>query len=196
MNSVTLKFLTLSEIKDNFEKIKHNLSESDISKAERFKKERDRLLSYGGAYLKREAAEGREIKADEHGKPYCDGIFFNISHSVDIVGIAISASGAVGLDIEKVRDGFEAVEKLFSEEERTSGLDFFTLYTAKESLAKAQGSGMVYKLNTIPSLPTDGKVVYKDNIYFRHSLSLDGYKVSVCLMEEDFKIASDNQSLF
>ena len=188
MTSVKLRFLDNRGIEVNLSKIKSALTEGDILKAERYRRESDRLLSYGGAYLIRKAARGAEVTVSETGKPVCEGIYFNISHSVDLVGIAETGSGPVGMDIEKIRDGFEAVRKKFTAEENESGLDFQTLYTSKESLSKAEGSGLRAGVENIPALPVEGQVIYRGEVYYRHAFPMEGYRVSVCLKGEDFEI--------
>lgn len=78
---------------------------------------------------------------------------FNISHSNELVMVAFSAHGEIGIDVEKVRDlnNMSAMAKrVMNKDEFTkySALDntkepeaFFRLWTAKESILKYWGTG-------------------------------------------------------
>lgn len=90
------------------------------------------------------------LELGEHGKPYLShGPEFNISHSRGYVAVAFSDT-PVGLDVEVVRPYLEKLpERIFSPEElewfqrrgRTK-VDFFTLWTLKESYYKYLGTGL------------------------------------------------------
>ena len=87
------------------------------------------------------------------GKPVIkdQNIFFNISHSGNLVGVAISRSGTIGLDIEKFRK-FEKIESsfaFFSKVEQQAILDaelpdekLIELWSKKEAFVKAIGGEM------------------------------------------------------
>ena len=86
------------------------------------------------------------------GKPECEGVFFNLSHSGDMVLCAI-CDMPVGCDIEKVADApLEIADRYFSEKERqyidsSQSLPeisrrFFRIWTMKESYVKMTGEGM------------------------------------------------------
>lgn len=96
----------------------------------------------------------------EKGKPMLrDSVdmFFNISHSGDWVVCAVSDK-EVGLDIELIKDAKMKVANRFfspSEIEVLDSLDgeaqnvqFFTLWTAKESYLKYLGTGLTKALNS------------------------------------------------
>jgi len=124
-----------------------------------------RLLAiYGGT-----AAEGIMINHDSGGKP-CAKTFnehwipvFNVSHSGDVLAIAVSPHGQVGIDVEqadrKLGNDLENIAKRhFSLEEwRTleatpseSRLDvFFRMWTLKEAILKAVGVGLFHPLANI-----------------------------------------------
>ncbi len=92
--------------------------------------------------LKLNGFEG-EIKIDKNGKPYADGIYFNISHSGDICMVAVSDK-EVGLDVEQIvpREWEKLSNRFYTEEERkrVSSLEsFLVLWTKKESLIKYLG---------------------------------------------------------
>ena len=80
---------------------------------------------------------------NEYGKPVAEGIFFNVSHCAGAVTLVL-ADKDVGVDIENVRQtGPALIDYVSCKNEKQaikSGKDFFKVWTAKESLVKAEGS--------------------------------------------------------
>lgn len=129
-----------------------NLSPEETERAARFRFERDRhryavcrsaLRVLLGERLGI-APEGVVFQYGPHGKPTCEGITFNVSHSA---GLALIALGADGVDIERLRDDIEPKtlgRSVFTPTELeaiNSVADFFAAWTAKEALIKAEGGG-------------------------------------------------------
>ena len=94
--------------------------------------------------------KAQEILRTDKGKPYIiNGPCFSISHSRGYVGIAVTDSD-IGIDLEVVRPYHEKLPKrIFSPNEykwfcsrRETKLDFFTLWTLKESYYKYLGTGL------------------------------------------------------
>ena len=89
-----------------------------------------------------------EWKYNEHGKPYIEGgPYFSISHCK--AGIAVAIDDApIGIDIETIRHANEdLVERTMNEKERLGikelGMREFTrLWTQKEAIVKAEGTGI------------------------------------------------------
>ncbi len=96
------------------------------------------------------------IKATPFGKkkldPNPDKIDFNITHSKDLLAIAVGRNLSLGIDIER-RDlrAFKAMKKFFTNEEityfqtlsDTEKLNYFyDLWTAKEAATKCLGTGL------------------------------------------------------
>lgn len=97
------------------------------------------------------------------GKPFIkEGVAFNLSHSVNSVAVALIESAdknVVGVDVECFREIADLesmiemvchpdeIEQLDMCDDRSKG--FFTLWTAKEALLKACGSGLIDDLNHI-----------------------------------------------
>ena len=81
-------------------------------------------------------------------------IDFNVSHSGDVALLAFARSRALGVDVERVREGseHEAIARRFFSEREQSELarlapaerpaGFFRCWTRKEAYIKAQGSGL------------------------------------------------------
>lgn len=91
-----------------------------------------------------------------------NNIYFNISHSKDILCIGVAKVGEIGVDIE-FKDEYLNIgdvqdlclsheEKKFMSTFETSSLKidfFYKIWTLKESIVKAVGCGMSYEINKI-----------------------------------------------
>lgn len=113
------------------------------------------------AYLE-QAATTVNIAKTVHGKPYLadyPDIHFNISHSAEILLVAISQVGAVGVDIEQAkpqrRDFSGLVAKCFAKSEQDywqqlseteKVAEFYRFWTRKEAFVKAVGRGLAMGL--------------------------------------------------
>ncbi|MBQ7444368.1 MAG: 4'-phosphopantetheinyl transferase superfamily protein [Clostridia bacterium] len=165
------------------------LPEERGEKAKRYAKEDDRLLSLAAGYLAGKVV-GRYFK-DENGKPRADGVHFSLAHSGDIAVIAVNEHRDVGVDAEISQDkNFDDIANYALGEDELeayrSGVSFLPLFTAKESLSKAEGRGLRNRTRDIPALPLDGAVEYKGKTYYRHTLEIPGYYASAVLEGEDF----------
>ena len=120
------------------------------------------------------------LSYNKYKKPYlidCD-LFFNISHSKDIVVIAIDTS-EIGVDIE-FYDRFEEknINKMFSEKEveqiknsNNPYKEYSKLWCMKESLLKCIGTGLKIDMRNV----LDNK---EDFIF--EIIEKDNYLISVC----------------
>lgn len=89
-----------------------------------------------------------------HGRPRLPGLDLHasITHSADRVGVALTAAGPVGLDVERVvpRDIDRFAPRVLAEDENAAGLDdFYRYWTRKESVAKATGAGVTVGLRRV-----------------------------------------------
>ncbi|MBC8986419.1 4'-phosphopantetheinyl transferase superfamily protein [Pedobacter sp. N36a] len=108
----------------------------------------------------------------ENKKPGVDGLFFNVSHSKDLITIALSET-SIGVDIEYVDPYFqykEVTNLCFSAEEQVMVessalpiLTFYLLWTRKEALVKATGEGIVEQLQEVP---TQSSPVFRNGINY------------------------------
>lgn len=141
--------LNINEITD-VEPVKRQLPER-WRRVLKYRSERDRLRCIGaGLLLIRELGirEESEILYTPDGKPFlADGPAFNLSHSGDYCALAVG-EGKVGIDIERMEEAnLPALEMTASADElawvrqgdRLQRL--YTLWTCKEALAKAIGTG-------------------------------------------------------
>ncbi|MCX7701645.1 MAG: 4'-phosphopantetheinyl transferase superfamily protein [Gemmataceae bacterium] len=112
------------------------------------------------------------IEYDGAGKPQLpsgSGWHFNLSHSEEWALIGLTQLGPIGVDIEKVRDGFAVepiAQRFFSPPEVADLLTlpaeqrllaFFRCWTRKEAFIKAIGLGLAYPLDEfdVTLLPGD-----------------------------------------
>ena len=83
---------------------------------------------------------------NEHGKPYLNGgPYFSISHCKAGIAVAVDEK-PIGIDIEAIRRADkDLIERVMSTEERQaiqSDRDFTRLWTQKEAVVKALGTGI------------------------------------------------------
>lgn len=153
-------------------RLKLILSSDELERAEAFHFETDsRRCVVGRGYLRlllgdilNLPANSLRFEYDEFGKPRLTPtqerlLRFNVSHSGDLILIAITRGRVVGVDVERIRtdlDLEEVAARFFSinEYKRLALLDgpgryeaFFTCWTRKEAYLKARGDGL--------SLPLD-----------------------------------------
>lgn len=110
---------------------------------------------------------------NEYHKPYIEGIFFNISHSNNMVVIGISNNN-IGIDIEMIntlKDLSSLKKKLFSNELLDDD-SFIKKWTQIEAKFKYDGTGIVY--SNLKDLKIDEENIksfeifdsYKNKYYF------------------------------
>ncbi len=150
-----------------------------LYKALKYVKEEDSLRSLTGSLLMRKHTGGLEnIKYDFYGKPYKDNVFFSLSHSNDYVVLAVGDTN-LGVDIEKNRARNPKLQDyVLSDEEKKEikeDIDFYKMWTSKESLVKFTGFGIDRDLKKLTALPLNGdkefagrkchafNMVYKDD---------------------------------
>ena len=142
-----------------------SLSPQEQEKATRFRFVRDRnsyiithamLRTILGNYLDSEPAE-IEFIVNDFGKPSLAGkyrkLHFNLSHRSGLSALAFSPKSEIGVDIEKIdsKFDFDLIAKAHFSEAENSFIDakqdesrkrFYTVWTRKEALLKAIGTGI------------------------------------------------------
>jgi 4'-phosphopantetheinyl transferase len=103
-----------------------------------------------------------------HGKVRVDGAELSVTHSNELVGVAVS-DRPVGLDVEKVDQGIDvdglarlalAAEEVAALAESDDKVRAFTTYwTRKEAVVKATGDGLRTDLRTITGPPEGFQLV-------------------------------------
>ncbi|NES30238.1 4'-phosphopantetheinyl transferase superfamily protein [Micromonospora terminaliae] len=119
--------------------------------------------------LRRECPDCRRL----HGRPEVagGGPHVSLSHSGDLVAVALCAHGPVGVDVEQVNpdvdvDGMlefvfgESERRVFSEipDRRARRRAFFQCWTRKESVLKATGDGLRIPMSNVTLEAPDGQV--------------------------------------
>lgn len=139
------------------------------------------------------------------GKPFVEEcIAFNLSHSGNSVVVALvesSDKNAIGVDIECFREmaDLESMIEMVCHPDEIQQLDrcldrsksFFTLWTAKEALLKACGSGLIDDLNSINCLPSllsdlSYSLYWQGRQYCLKSFSFDWGVITVAWSESLF----------
>lgn len=161
----------------------------------------DRKRSLGAWLLLRKVLSCHGVRPDdiqiaEGGKPFAEGISFNLSHSGRMVVCAVGEKN-VGCDVEKIAEAPEQVAERFfhpkeleylkSCEDEDKNECFFRLWTMKESYMKMTGEGMRLPFNRFEIVPEEGSFgVRRDGHLLACSLMeyrISGYRAAVCAEE-------------
>src|ERR1035438_1512738 len=169
-----------TQISDNLPLINrfdHILSEGEKARASRYHQEKDKqrfiisriVLRFLLAKYSNNDPEKIEFATGSNKKPFVQNasavdLYYNISHSGDVILIAVSDSD-IGIDVERIdvdfsyseilRQNFNTEEIGFINRGKQPAENFFLLWTRKEALLKATSKGIDSDLPFIPSL--DGK---------------------------------------
>ena len=150
------------------------------------------LLSDGLAELGFSNQPLRMLRLDEYNRPYIDGsIDFNISHSDNHVVCALTESGRVGLDIEKIKpidtsDYFNMFnlairEKILKAPDRTR--EIYRYWTMVEAVVKADGKGMFTPISQVRII--NGTASMNDKKWKIHEIPIGKNTVCHCAAEEE-----------
>lgn len=91
---------------------------------------------------------------EPHGKPRLtsgEPLGFSLTHSGDLVGVALRTDGPVGLDVEQVRvlPDLAAMTAYIRSPDESESLDFFTAWVCKEAVLKATGTGLATPMSAL-----------------------------------------------
>ncbi len=164
------------------------------SSIERYRRWQDRQATLFGKVLLLKALQiqfqdtwlrkFQSLELSEFGKPFIEGWpEFNISHSGDIVVLALTQHHAIGIDIEKIcpvdKDDFvkELPEIIsFYENHETDQANhlFFECWTKKEAVLKGVGKGLLVPLKEV--VLNGDQAIIDNSIWFVKKLQIDdGY---------------------
>jgi 4'-phosphopantetheinyl transferase len=144
------------------------LSDVEVQRAGRLHRAEDRVRQRLGAVLLRLAAGSilggppERVRVERtcprcsapHGRPVLPGtgLHASITHSGDLVGLALTGVAPVGLDVERIAavdlDGLAGIV-LHPDERAPDGDSFFTYWTRKEAVVKATGDGLAVPLSGV-----------------------------------------------
>lgn len=191
------------EVDIYYDKIKHCystvLSALECIKAESFLKEEDKKRYIVSRYGVRliisiftfNSPELIEFHSLANKKPSAEGIEFNISHSKNIILVAVS-NLPVGIDIEIINQDFDyhpLVKACFSNEEQfiiRSPQTFYQMWTRKEALLKATGEGLVNEIRAVHCM--NSTISRKGNHYDIKTISMGQYIFSVASITHNQQI--------
>ena len=151
------------------------LNNADEVNVYRFVRTEDRLRAIGSIILQKEYIRSHYPELDyrdiviqrtKFGKPFYRDLVYNVSHDSDLVIIAYSESGSIGVDIMKLRDlDITPYLDCFSEREKAmlTADNFFSYWCAKEAFVKALGVGLSIHMSSVEFV--DGAIWYKGDVY-------------------------------
>ena len=190
MGKVDVIYIDLNKIDINRFFYSDYLSNDDRKSFEKYSNPEVKKEKIASLYLKRKYI-GKFV-IDDNGKPLSKDKFFNISHSHGLVVICIDKL-PIGIDVELIRKYDDSLKNFVSSEEEneyiTDEMRFFEVWTNKESLVKAYGTGIKEDIKNIPSLPINGGRVYKSNFYMNKTILYNNFIITVSRQsKEDFEI--------
>lgn len=152
-----------------------------------------------------------EVKLHLHpnGKPFVQGskaVYFNLTHSVDVIILAVTEEGEIGVDIERVDREFDwmRVDSVLapSEIEWIKGNElidpfsvyqrFFQIWTLKEAYIKCTGDGMSRHLKMLNFHVLSERIQFLDSTnnaqkteeyYFESYIYDSNFIFSICLQQ-------------
>jgi len=186
---------------EEYEKILFSLPKKVKNKAQKLVKLVDRKLSVMGYILLRDGLrydyginiEDLIIRKNKYGKPFIrnrDNLYYNVSHSENIV-VCVISSNKIGVDISYVKDVNINVAKQFCNEDEfryiTLSSDYkkslFKIFSLKESYIKMLGRSLMDIKNV--EVIMDGNLLTvksKHNIRISFIENIDEYLISICYM--------------
>ncbi|WP_447507240.1 4'-phosphopantetheinyl transferase family protein [Acinetobacter oleivorans] len=149
------------------------------------------------------------IELHPNGKPFVEGgkaVYFNLTHSADVIILAVTEEGEIGVDIEQVDREFEWMRvdsvlapieiEWIKENEITDSSSvfqrFFQIWTLKEAYIKCTGEGMsrhLKKLNFhvlpehIQFLDSTNDAQKTEEYYFESYIYDSHFIFSICLQQ-------------
>jgi hypothetical protein len=193
MQRVDIYVLSKSEIERNYDAVFSRAGDVRRIRAAGLSDSAAKLLCLGAGYLVDKYVTHGEMSYNEFGKPYCEAAYFSISHSIDVVVLAVCKGAEVGVDVEKRRQvNADLISYCLSESE--TDLDFLDAFCAKESLAKAQGEGLVRNVKGVPAMPQNGAVKWKGREFYRIAVKYDGYALSITA-SAPFEVVLKNEKI-
>jgi 4'-phosphopantetheinyl transferase len=206
-----LFYVSIKPLAAHVKPLAAKLSAERYEKMNSYRKQEDCLRCLAGGILLERVVGGRKLHFTEYGKPFLpEGPFFNLSHSGDVVCLAVSASSPIGVDIEQWRnDDLEALAKTaFHPKEQVFFFKnptirrFYDIWTLKESYIKMIGTGFSLDSQEFCVLPRAVRDMATAEIpeqcscfqkhrfrteghtcFFRKFDFIEGYSISVCAEE-------------
>jgi 4'-phosphopantetheinyl transferase len=180
MIEVYILDITNLELEQYLKKLPNNF----LVQVNKYKEENQRKRSFFSWYLlylkfleRKINAFNLKVEFNENGKPLIEGINFNISHSHNLVAVAIS-SHEVGIDLELIedKDNSKIAKKIMNEEEYQKYLKnkeyFYKVWTKKEAYLKRKGLSLEFALNKDQRIEDVASYYIQDEDYNDYYLSV------------------------
>lgn len=166
------------------------LTKEDIVSLTNIKNERVKKENTISLILKRKKVP--DFYIDDNGKPLSNNKFFNISHSHGAV-IYTESDYPIGVDIELIKPyNHSMINYISSCEEKEyikSDINFYEIWTNKESLVKCIGTGIKDNIPNITGLPVNGEKTYNNKTFYCRTIKYKDYLICVTReSEEPFNI--------
>ena len=156
------------------------VSEFDKSEIEKYKIDESKKEKLVSSIFKRKYIG--EYEVNEHGKPVSNNCYFNVSHSHGLVAFVMDEV-PVGIDVEKLKIIEKNLVNFISNDSEMQyihdGKSFFEIWTNKESLVKALGTGINKKVSSIPGLPLNGKREFEGKTFASKTIQFKDFIISV-----------------
>ncbi|MCR9016010.1 4'-phosphopantetheinyl transferase family protein [Aquiflexum gelatinilyticum] len=199
-------------IANNLEKIlRHTglLSGEELIKSERFVREQDKYSFLASSVMKKILCsyyigcepQSVEFEVNEFNKPKIKiqkDIHYNTSHSGDWL-LFIFSNNPCGIDVERINPEFDYISILemsfhhdeidFIQKSKEPINQFFKIWTIKESILKAEGTGLMDNLNELNTLQDFAKLPENTDPWNTKSLLIEeDYWCSLCFKNASSKI--------
>ncbi len=197
MLNIKIKFVDTNIIPDEKLFCSSFLSDSDLLNLSRFKIEETKKEKACSQIFKNKYIG--EYNVNEFGKPVSENIYFNISHSKGAV-VFVKDNLPIGIDIEKIRPVEDnLIDYISSFKEKgyiKNDINFFEVWTSKESLTKAIGTGIKGKIKDIPALPLTGFKEYENKRFYGKIIQYKDHVISISReSEEPFNVEIEEERL-
>jgi len=132
------------------------------------------------------------ITTNEYGKPYINGIYYNISHKNDYVICALDKN-EIGIDIEKIRKiNINNINQYTTENEKKYILEnnnyiyerAFEIYTLKEAYFKMKGTNL-NNIKNIEFTIKNNKIKCSDKtVNLKLIKYIENYVIAICIKNQ------------
>ena len=209
MNGNLLLNIEILENEAINEKVNLLISQERKGKIDHMKSQKPARLSLGAGLLTHIALEKcgltdkiNNIEYGQHGKPYLPNsdFHFNLSHSGNHV-VCVYSDEPVGVDLQRVKEDLpKHTKKILSDDEtlylnsleaHEQIVDFYRLWSRKESLIKWDGRGLRISLSEVSvtkNKKINNEITFEgDLLYFKEiDFLLPKYTFCICSKKKNF----------
>ena len=179
-NTTVSAIVDLNNLVFDYNESFKTLTEEEKNKVNSYKMEDDRIRSIISFMLLKRYTPDTEVTHNEYGKPYKEGLYFNISHSKNLVVMLTSTFQEVGVDTEwlfkPIKDNLDLY--VFGKKIEPNSL-FIEMWTRKEAVGKCIGTGVMKGMREIPY--KEGLNKYNGIDIFVRTIIYKEYAISLAL---------------